>query len=209
MRNNAWRVRALCAAVVGVCLVSAASADTFVYRADPPEYRMGWGSMVVDREWGCEVELAGAERHVTELMLVADPPNGGTMDVAGRIYANDGQGGEPGSLLWDSGWRCVSFADGEPLPLTFEAPGVLVPDRITAVLAIENISNTSYGGMERTDNITVGTVHTRWSRLPGSDWVQGLEDGTSVQMHVLAIPEPATMGLLALGGLALIRRRRA
>ena len=45
----------------------------------------------------------------------------------------------------------------------------------------------------------------REPRLPGPDWAWGLDGGTLWLEH---IPEPATLSLLALGGLAMIRRRR-
>ncbi|MCL2700376.1 MAG: PEP-CTERM sorting domain-containing protein [Phycisphaerae bacterium] len=48
-----------------------------------------------------------------------------------------------------------------------------------------------------------------WVRLTWEDSIIGLSEITSFQLFGKAIPEPMTMSLLALGGLTLLRRRRA
>jgi hypothetical protein len=59
-----------------------------------------------------------------------------------------------------------------------------------------------------------GQIYEDWILVPNPDWeiiAVTVPSGIVLQetfIHTISIPEPATLGLLALGGLALIRRRR-
>ncbi len=61
----------------------------------------------------------------------------------------------------------------------------------------------------------VGYFYEEWSIFPNPDWEQiqfFLPQGTIIEQIVIdtiSAPEPATMSLLALGGLAILRRRRS
>ncbi|MCH8275451.1 MAG: hypothetical protein IH851_11750, partial [Armatimonadetes bacterium] len=123
--------RLLCmVALIG--LASLCSAQEAVYRniGIPTSY-FGPGASGTLPERGDEVTLAGTERTVTEITVyyiteITSPEGGETFKV--RFYANDGGGGEPGTLLWQSAdIPLKNFWRVHRVPV----PNVNVPDTFT------------------------------------------------------------------------------
>lgn len=66
-------------------------------------------------EHGDEVTLAGSERTVVAFeFMYALPVGQGDETARVRFFANDGPGGEPGSLLFDSGDVPIAVTGGPP-----------------------------------------------------------------------------------------------
>lgn len=171
----------------------------------------------------CQTNLAALweGNYYNSLFQTADTGNGndGDLFVKGPDFANSVIGtGDTGysTLTYDaSKWhRIVWSVDNSSFfrvyidgVLFLDAPGQGVDGRFSLYpdhfhLFADNSWEDAWG--------LVGTAAT-WGRALSSAEVAGMGgwiDGAATPTELL-IPEPATLGLLALGGLALLRRRRA
>ncbi len=88
---------------------------------------------------GDEVQAEGTARIVTELHIgVTMQGQPGTADLQPRLYANDGSGGAPGTLLWTGAVQNdVPLTGGNDL-IRFVVPGVEVPDTFTWTILISD-----------------------------------------------------------------------
>lgn len=175
------------------------------------------GSLIngIDDEWGDGVTLAGTDRTVTNINLLIHA-NGGaaTADVRVRIFVGgDLGGGNPGAMLWDSGAITGFALAGGTNPYNFAVPNVLVPGEITWTLQLTNVTAGGAVGSRFVAPVTVGSSED-WIWLhdgPGA-WSQftfGLGAGNnSFGATITAIPTPGSLGLLAIGGIVMLRRRR-
>lgn len=119
----------------------------------------------------------------------------------------DGTGGGPSSLLWET-----LLADyptvGDPFcTLTVEIPNVLVPDTLTWTV---NRLDYNYGaGLPHFDPPAVGSSGDFYWLFDGRDWRMRESGGPdNFGARIEAVPEPATLSLLAFGALTAIRRKR-
>lgn len=88
---------------------------------------------------GDEVDAAGSARLVTELHIgITMQGQAGSADLQARLYANDGRGGSPGSLLWEGPiLDNVSLTGGDDL-IRFDVPRVEVPGAFTWTVQISD-----------------------------------------------------------------------
>ena len=89
---------------------------------------------------GDEVTAAGTLRTVTELDIgVTSQGAAATADLQAFLYANDGSGGAPGTLLWQSSVHSgVSLNTVNEL-ISFSVPSIVVPDTFTFTASITNV----------------------------------------------------------------------
>jgi hypothetical protein len=193
--------------VISILLLAATSATSLLNASDiysDPNADGGWA--VAGGE-GDEITAAGTDRLVTELDVGIDgQSNPGNGVFVAKLFANDGQSGQPGSLLWESGYTNATFPGGATT-LTFDVPQVLVPDTFTWMVYCVS----SVGGPPAVLTAgapTVGTHDVGWFYVPYDGWG---EDESAHVAEIDAIPEPSSLLLTALGVAALWvggRRRR-
>jgi hypothetical protein len=177
----------------------------------------------IDEEVGDEIELippASGSWTVTEFEVgyVGFFPEDGDEEMVVRFYANDGPGGEPGTLLYQSAPEPIvspeSFSAPESVVLT--GLSVVVPLDFTWTVETMGLSNTpgdiasvsSYGPP------TVGSSdETQYWRYESGGWFSStlLTDKSNFYARVRALPEPGVLASAVAGALLLaaLRRRRA
>jgi hypothetical protein len=169
--------------------------------------RFGTSLLFSALQIGDEVQAAGTARLVSELQIgVSQQGVAGTADLQARLYANDGPGGQPGSLLWESLVRNdVALTGGIDL-ITFPVPLVLVPDTFTWTIQISDARPVAVG-LPFFHPPTVGSSPDYlWFGGPGSWTRQTVPNPANLMARVtaeggpVAIPEPSSAAL-ALAGL--------
>ena len=172
---------------------------------------------------GDDVTLAGTSRMVNQFQVIItnqfDQAYNGTFTAR---FFDIGSDGLPNNQLWQG---AVQVTNGQALEdnrtLTFTVPNVTVPDRfIWSLQADTNLPAPSATGSDG-----LGVVINAPAQVGSSQDVAYFYDGTSwstfdyhdspppidpatFEATVNAIPEPGTLGALALGGLALLGRKR-
>ena len=121
----------------------------------------------------------------------------GTTDLLARLYANNGPGGEPGTLLWESDlFRDISLTGGNDL-IPFDVPNVTVPDVFTWTIQVSNPTPVAVG-LPFFGEPSVGSS-------PGYVWFGGPGSWThpSSPNHLARIsgstPVPGSLPLLGVG----------
>ncbi|MHC4745008.1 MAG: PEP-CTERM sorting domain-containing protein [Planctomycetota bacterium] len=161
------------------------------------------------QQLGDEITLAGTERTVTELHIGVNLQGyGGTADFQAWLYANDGPGGEPGTMLWASEVVEAIPLSGENEFIVFDVPNIPVPDTFTWTQQNRNATPVAVG-IPLYDPPSIGSseVHS-WFGKPGS-WTKtsGVTYPGNYMCRVVAVPEPGSILLLSLGGIVLRRKR--
>jgi hypothetical protein len=153
---------------------------------------------------GNEIGLAGQARRV---VLLSVPVSSQGQDVLSsfdtRIYANNGAGGSPGTLLWDSGLLLYHVLPIDRL-IDIAVPGVVVPDVITVVSRIETSTPVALGRWEPGPP-AVGVFERAWLLNEAGEWHPGFAHAMRL---VASVPEPASVFLVAAALLAMVGARR-
>jgi hypothetical protein len=148
---------------------------------------------------GDEVIAAGTLRTVTALDIgFTSQGVAATADLQAFLYANDGSGGAPGTLLWSSAVMPGVSLDSVNTLIEFSVPSVVVPDTFTFTAAITNES--AAVGFVPASGASIGTFVQPWVGGPGS--FSTLPSEFEIEGRVIAgtaVPEPSTILLLAMG----------
>jgi hypothetical protein len=171
---------------------------------------------------GDEITLARAPRQlgearIVQISLAVAPQNIDWLaPIELRIYANDGSGGSPGSVLWDSGIE-IFFVHAEDRFVDFSIPSVVVPDTITVTSWLP--ASDAILGRVKPVRTAVGTFDATWIEpdyLPGVSWLRANPTrppppSFAIQVQALQdVDEPGTLGLMLLSAalMARVDRRR-
>jgi hypothetical protein len=183
-------------------LASAARAD-IIY--DNTTTRVGSALNFTTQEVGSEVQAAGTARLATDLLIgVSQQGMAGTADLQARLYAADGPGGRPGTLLWEGPvLQDVHLTGGLDL-IDFAVPLVLVPDTFVWTVQISNTSPVAVG-LPTFGPPTVGSSPTNWFGNPTTGWgpLPTAPFEARVEAVSAPVPEPSSF-LLLLPGLGLV-----
>ena len=157
---------------------------------------------------GDEVQAAGTARDVTLLEIGVDSQGSAfTADLQARLYANDGVGGQPDTLLWQGNVRSVPLNGGIDV-VPFVVPDVLVPDTFTWTLQYGNLPLT----LPLFGPASIGSSPDFfWFGGPGS-WTI-FPHGGDLEARITAeqVPEPSAISSLTLGlacSIGLLSRQR-
>ena len=184
--------------------------ETIVYDSTPFE-SSAWQSsnQGAHQDRGNEIILAGTDRTLVRAEIaVTLQDRAGTIDVIARIFANDAADSKPGKLLWESGWVEDVPITGWSQLVSFDIPNVMVPDHITIVIGEKDCTTGFLYGEPLSTSTAVGTSVHDWSRNWDTGYWNPMSWSTPVSMRITAIPEPASLALLAVGGLAVLTRSK-
>jgi hypothetical protein len=206
MKSNWMKAFLISATLAGaVCLTAGRTEASTIYdNTSIPHTGLSFTAL----QQGDEVHVAGSDRYVTQLSIgVSQQQYSGTASFQARLYANDGAGGQPGSLLWQSAPLLNQHLTGGNDLLTWTLPSVLVPDVFTWTLQGWNESPVAVG-LVFYGPPTVGTSPAySWFGGPGS-WTKENDILLGDPMaRVIAVPEPSVVALL-MGLLSLAAWRR-
>lgn len=171
-------------------------------------FRLGAGEI----EWGDGATLAGTDRLVTGISyMIHNSSPTVDADVIGRLYAGGDSGAEPGALLWESAPIRMTILGSSKL-YDLAVPNVVVPDEVTWTVQLLNRSNqNAVAGSRFMNPPTIGSSEDNvWDHANGV-WTRhifGIGAPNNFGAIITAVPEPASLVLFGLGGLALVRRRR-
>ena len=199
--------RSILAAAFVAVSVQAASADVIFDNTAPGD--QGITQTGFPQLGGEVTAAAGTSRTVTELDLgFTSQGLPGTADLQAFLYANDGAGGAPGTLLWQSAVMTGVAIDSHNLLIAFSVPSVVVPDTFTFAAAITNDASGEVGYVSASGAAT-GTFDQTWIGSPGSFTTPGVF-GVEGRVVASAVPEPSAFALSAVGlaGAVALRRSR-
>ena len=194
------------AALVAVCSCPSASAGSIF---DNTGNATGGSTTTSGAQLGDEVTAAGTDRSVTEVEIgFKATGQAATADLQAFLYANDGSGGAPGTLLWSSAIMTGVSLSTQGNLIAFAVPNIVVPDTFTLTASITNPSSTV--GWVPSSAATTGTWIQTWVGAPGA--FGALTDPAfQVESRVIAgaaVPEPGSIALCAIGlGCVLLRWR--
>jgi hypothetical protein len=172
--------------------------------------RQGMSLNFTKLQQGSEVNADGTERFVTDLCVgMSQQGVDGTADMQARLYANNGAGGKPGTLLWEGPLlKKVHLTGGIDL-IDFSVPMVLVPDTFTWTVQISNTDPVAVG-LPNFGPPTVGSSPANWFGDDSTGWTKDPSSPYPYEGRVeavSAVPEPSTALLLIAGsGLVLCGR---
>ena len=137
-------------------------------------------------EIGDEVNADGDMPFVWNLFIGVTTKDGlsGTADLQVRLYANDGPGGEPGTLLWEGPVLDDVLISPEPRLIQLGGPAMFVPDTFTWTVQISDVQPGAVG-LPHFDPPSHGTSPAyAWVGEPGS-WTR-LSDPGGLPVNFMA-----------------------
>jgi hypothetical protein len=148
---------------------------------------------------GDEVTAAGTLRSVTELDIgFTSQGVAATADLQAFLYANDGAGGAPGTLLWQSAVMSGVNLNTFNTLIAFSVPSIVVPDTFTFTASITN--DPIIVGFVPSSGASAGTFDQAWVGQAGS--FSPLPPSQAIEGRVIAsasVPEPSTWAILGTG----------
>ena len=125
----------------------------------------------------------------------------GTVNAELRLYGNDGTGGAPGTLIWDSGVVPQMPIDGIDDTITFQIPNVSVPQTFIWTLTLGNlqISNPPDSGfyLPACYGSLYGTTGPLWSRAAGQTAYQAMTATANLGARFYTSADPYTIDATA------------
>lgn len=162
-------------------------------------------------EVGDNVTLAGTERYVSRFEVGVYSSLAGSADMRIRFYT-----GTPFAnpvAIYDSGWyNQMAFIAGQQT-FGFAIPNALVPTNFTWTVQYANVVGMTSVGPRLANPPTIGSsANNFWQNNP--PWTNywfgstGPVSNFMARINAEAVPEPATLAVLGIGALALLRRRK-
>jgi hypothetical protein len=141
---------------------------------------------------GNEITLSGQARQISLVSWLVDSQSYSVWaGTETHIYANNGAGGAPGTLLWSSG-PVTNYISPTDAFLSVPVPNIAVPDTITVTSRFFDAGpvalGRAYGGSP-----TAGSLITPWAEYPAGVWTQWFGPWA---MQIVAVPEPSSVSLM-------------
>lgn len=219
---NTWLKAAVFTAAAASISLSA-QAGTVVYDSSSSSGSVPQWLTSTNSEFGDEIKLASnttldhtISQFKLEYYLNATISYNETIKVS--IYANDGAGSAPGTLLWSSGtisitspssvnstgYQTITFTD----LTTKDGAALVVPTSFTYTVSFGGIDTSANegAGLILRDQPTVGENYSDYWVKTEDGWHTQVIDGTPVVFgaQVQSVPEPTVIQLGALGALSLL-----
>ena len=151
---------------------------------------------------------AGNAREVIGISWLIDSQNTDVIlsGIETHIYANDGVGGAPGTLLWSSGLLTGIEISATETFLDIAVPNIVVPDRLTITSRMLDAAPAGLGRLY-IGPPTVGSLSASWIETSPGVWHQQFGPWG---LRVTAVPEPSSILLFVSGGVIfLVSTRKA
>lgn len=218
MRATVVKKAALAACFVSMILVSAASADDLVpapFRGDPDATYARWEFMTDESPVLADVEITNygpaiaiPEPGVDQFWVLEWGGREGVWPLSGEVVIEIPNRADP--YPYKEIWLQLTWAAQGPgvEPIVWaDAPGVVSEAVVVENFALELTNEPPPAGLT--------WMHTTYSIIiePNPPFetisISGAVMIDEIVVETICVPEPAGMALLAIGGLAVIRRRRA
>jgi hypothetical protein len=163
-------------------------------------------------EHGNKVTLAGTDRVVTNIAFVMRilGPGAANFHYQARLYANNGPGGQPGTMLWESAKLNGGIDGGADLTYGVPVPNIDVPDTCTVTFQLTDraIFQAPIGIALFTPPTVGSAAAGYWNNLGGGNWQLAGQAEAPFGVRLTAIPAPSSIATLAIGVLVVGRRVR-
>ena len=162
-------------------------------------------------EHGDEVILVGSARTVVAFEFLYRLVSGqGDETARVHFFANDGPGGEPGTLLFDSGDVPLAVTGLPYAPVLLSGLSVIVPDTFTWTVIYDGTGNTVLNHVYDPPVVGSSDDSFYWSRIGSGPWTKRFFAAAPANFyaHIDAVPEPSANLLAACALLTLAMKRR-
>ncbi|MCG3178885.1 MAG: hypothetical protein BIFFINMI_01215 [Phycisphaerae bacterium] len=191
-----------------LCTAPAGLANVVVYEAmGPANTWEGWGGWFGNgptASMSLAVKFSPSASGTFEELYASFVPDSETSDRSYTIRLLADDGNSPGAVLWEKTESTWPVADGAVFHLDGLNGPMLTVGQSYWIQATKPDLGITQHGWQQNDQGYLGTVAISQN---GDPWMI-FSDTDVYAMRILTAPEPGTLGLLALGGLALVRRRR-
>ncbi len=203
------------------CAASSTGYAEVVYDNSNPKSFSGY-YYYTSSEFGDQVDLAGTSRTISDVKInyYLNSSASGNETAQIRLYSNDGTGGAPSTLLYDSGAFTITYnasTSGYSV-IDINDLAVNVGNSLTWTILFGGIdpSEGEAGGVLFYNPPTVGSSYDDMWVKNGSNWELNTFPETGGKIanfgaQITAVPEPGTIALGVVGGmiwLGMAARRR-